>query len=142
MFKIVFKNSLQNSPQVNIAESVVIAMWIVNFMRPVTGIGANHCPGSLMFLFEKYNTDEDRIEHVEKRILYTGDFRYDSERPLTDLYSLHDRLDGTPLRIDQLYLDATFCSEDYEFFPPRKEVEDKIWEQCAYWIKRNCEITG
>ena len=116
-------------------------IWVfdtVTFYKlKVTGIGANHCPGSLMFLFEKYNTDEDRIEHVEKRILYTGDFRYDSERPLTDLYSLHDRLDGTPLRIDQLYLDATFCSEDYEFFPPRKEVEDKIWEQCAYWIKRN-----
>lgn len=32
----------------------------------VTAIPACHCPGSVMFLFEQEN----------KRILYTGDFRY------------------------------------------------------------------
>lgn len=32
----------------------------------VTAISAGHCPGSVMFLFEQEN----------RRILYTGDFRY------------------------------------------------------------------
>ena len=37
----------------------------------VTAMDANHCPGSVMFLFEKLSTDGE----VELRILYTGDFR-------------------------------------------------------------------
>ena len=37
----------------------------------VTAMDANHCPGSVMFLFEKLSTDGE----VDLRILYTGDFR-------------------------------------------------------------------
>ncbi|NWI55058.1 DCR1B exonuclease, partial [Calyptomena viridis] len=57
----------------------------------VTLLDSNHCPGSVMFLFEgAFGT-----------ILYTGDFRYTSS------------MQGEPLlrgrRIDRLYLDNTHC---------------------------------
>ncbi|XP_027515789.1 5' exonuclease Apollo [Corapipo altera] len=57
----------------------------------VTLLDSNHCPGSVMFLFEgTFGT-----------ILYTGDFRYTSS------------MQGEPLlrgrRIDRLYLDNTHC---------------------------------
>ena len=41
----------------------------------VTAVPANHCPGSVMFLFERL----DGLKHstnVARRILYTGDFRF------------------------------------------------------------------
>lgn len=98
----------------------------------ITAIGANHCPGSVMFLFERLDQDGA----VCKRILYTGDFRYDSHRPLTDLSALHDG-NKTPIAIDEMYLDTTFCSPQYETFPTRREAEEKIWELCQKWIKRN-----
>ncbi|NXX80724.1 DCR1B exonuclease, partial [Urocolius indicus] len=57
----------------------------------VTVLDSNHCPGSVMFLFEgTFGT-----------ILYTGDFRYTSS------------MQGEPLlqgrHIDRLYLDNTHC---------------------------------
>ncbi|NWX48497.1 DCR1B exonuclease, partial [Steatornis caripensis] len=57
----------------------------------VTLLDSNHCPGSVMFLFEgAFGT-----------ILYTGDFRYTSA------------MQGEPAlrgrRIDRLYLDNTYC---------------------------------
>ena len=58
----------------------------INYNIRVTAINANHCPGSLMFLMEKL----DFMGAVSKRILYTGDFRFDySGKPLTFLKSLH-----------------------------------------------------
>ncbi|NWH86085.1 DCR1B exonuclease, partial [Aegithalos caudatus] len=57
----------------------------------VTLIDANHCPGSVMFLFEgTFGT-----------ILYTGDFRYTSA--MQDEPALRGR------HIDYLYLDNTHC---------------------------------
>ena len=48
----------------------------------ITALHANHCPGSFMFLLEKLYSDET----VNKRILYTGDFRFDNQDiPLTSL---------------------------------------------------------
>ena len=44
----------------------------------VTAISANHCPGSIMFLFE----------HDDLRTLYTGDFRFENIR-LESIESLH-----------------------------------------------------
>lgn len=64
-------------------------------MMTVSLIDANHCPGSVMFLFEGYFGT----------ILYTGDFRYTS-----------DMFVDTPLAlsacktIDALYLDNTYCN--------------------------------
>nr|XP_030147731.3 5' exonuclease Apollo isoform X1 [Taeniopygia guttata] len=57
----------------------------------VTLIDSNHCPGSVMFLFEgTFGT-----------ILYTGDFRYTSA--MQDEPALRGR------HIDRLYLDNTHC---------------------------------
>ena len=47
----------------------------INCMFEVTAVPANHCPGSVMFLFERL----DGLRHstkVARRILYTGDFRF------------------------------------------------------------------
>ncbi|CAI9552692.1 unnamed protein product [Staurois parvus] len=73
----------------------------------VTLIDANHCPGSVMFLFEGYFG----------AILYTGDFRYS---PLMLKYP--------PLKnkkIDVLYLDNTNCDPEIKL-PSRKEATKEI----------------
>jgi len=105
------------------------------YKSKVTGIGANHCPGSLMFLFEKLDGND-----VTRRILYTGDFRFDSngnnQDLLRQLTPLHDPM-GNILPLDEMYLDTTFCSEQYETFPTRMEAEEKIWNHCDKWIRRN-----
>jgi len=99
----------------------------------VTGINANHCPGSLMFLMEKL----DSTGTVCSRILYTGDFRFDNlgGKYLARLHALHS---GTiPLHIDEMYLDTTFCSPMYPSFPPRQVAEENIWKICDEWVKKN-----
>ena len=102
------------------------------FKLRATAIPSNHCPGSLMFLFERLDAEGE----VCKRILYTGDFRLDNSLlPLTSLRSLHDGF--TPLDIDEIYLDTTFCSPQYLTFPTRQESEEKIWELCQKWIRKN-----
>ncbi|XP_069800894.1 5' exonuclease Apollo isoform X2 [Dendropsophus ebraccatus] len=75
----------------------------------VTLIDANHCPGSVMFLFQGYFGT----------VLYTGDFRYD---PLM--------LACPPLRnlkIDVLYLDNTNCDPEQRL-PSRQEATEQIKE--------------
>ena len=76
---------------------------------------------------------------MEKRILYTGDFRFDDPRTpvgsLPCLQSLHRS--GVPLRLDELYLDTTFCSLAFPAFPARKNAEEKMWEVCQRWVRRN-----
>ena len=79
------------------------------------------------FLFEK--------EECGKRILYTGDFRLEDVR-LPTLTNLHN-LGGEPLKIDLMYLDTTFCSKDYEKFPPRRHADEGIWELVNSWIRKN-----
>jgi DNA cross-link repair 1C protein len=117
-----------NTPKiVNVYDSKVF------YKIKVTAIGANHCPGSVMFLFEKLQEQDSNV--IEKRILYTGDFRFESQ-PLSKLEYLHDRA-GHPLPIDEMYLDTTFCTPQYKTFPTRSEAESRIWEQCDKWIKRN-----
>ena len=105
------------------------------FRLRVTGVPSNFCPGSLMFLFERLDSDQA----VERRILYTGDFRLDDCRTplgsLPSLQSLHQ--DGAPLSLDELYLDTTYCSLAFPAFPSRKNAEEKIWEVCQRWVRRN-----
>ncbi len=95
----------------------------------VTPIRADHCPGSVMFLFE--------VVEKDKRILYTGDFRFD-KIPLDRIEALHHPDDlAKPLRIDEMFLDTTFCSREYETFPSRTEAMEKIWSLVSGWIKKN-----
>lgn len=75
-------------------------------MLTVTPINANHCPGSVMFLFSGYFGN----------ILYTGDFRYST-----------NLLDGITLPIiDILYLDNTYCSSSCEFYSREYAVQTLI----------------
>ena len=71
----------------------------------VMAIPVNHCPGSVMFHFETLNSSGDS---VTRRILYTGDFRFE-DQPLTSLVGLHSTTTLRPLDIDEMYLDTTFC---------------------------------
>lgn len=74
----------------------------------VSTIDANHCPGSLMLLFEGYFGS----------VLYTGDFRYSPSMFVdTPLSTAKD--------IDVLYLDNTYCSPKCDF-PSRDEAKKRI----------------
>ena len=100
----------------------------------VTALQANHCPGSLMFMFERLDAEGA----VSKRILYTGDFRFDNpQAPLSNLQALHSGSSPLIILIDEMYLDTTFCSTKYLNFPSRKSAEEKIWDICQKWIKKN-----
>uniref|UniRef100_A0A1B6F3V1 5' exonuclease Apollo n=1 Tax=Cuerna arida TaxID=1464854 RepID=A0A1B6F3V1_9HEMI len=76
-----------------------------------TLLDANHCPGSIMFLFQgKFGN-----------IFYTGDFRYNPdvlEHPI-----LKSVIDNEC--VSRLYLDNTFAAEHCEF-PPREQVLQDI----------------
>ena len=78
-------------------------------MMTVTLIDANHCPGSVMFVFEGYFG----------KILYTGDFRF-CERFLT-----HSATKGK--KFDILYLDNTYCDPKCAF-PSRSSVTMTVME--------------
>ena len=78
-------------------------------MMSVTLIDANHCPGSVMFVFEGYFG----------KILYTGDFRF-CERFLT-----HSATKGK--KFDILYLDNTYCDPKCAF-PSRSSVTMTVME--------------
>lgn len=74
----------------------------------VTLLDANHCPGSVMFVFEGYFGC----------IFYTGDFRYDDQLSLQP---------GFPQakQVDQLFIDNTYCNPKAQF-PTRKQALEII----------------
>lgn len=76
----------------------------------VTLIDANHCPGSVMFLFEGYFGS----------ILYTGDFRYIPSM-------LREPCLRTNTTIDVLYLDNTNCDPNRDL-PSRQRATQQIKE--------------
>ncbi|XP_034028178.1 5' exonuclease Apollo isoform X2 [Thalassophryne amazonica] len=76
----------------------------------VTLIDANHCPGSVMFLFEGYFGS----------ILYTGDFRYTPSM-------LREPCLRTNTTIDVLYLDNTNCDPN-RTLPSRQQATQQIKE--------------
>ena len=43
----------------------------------------------------------------------------------------------SPLELDELYLDTSYCSPHYQTFPTRTQSEEKIWELCQKWIRKN-----
>ncbi|XP_029995614.1 5' exonuclease Apollo [Sphaeramia orbicularis] len=76
----------------------------------VTLIDSNHCPGSVMFLFEGYFGS----------ILYTGDFRYSPSM-------LCEPCLRTNTTIDVLYLDNTNCDPN-RTLPSRQRATQQIKE--------------
>uniref|UniRef100_A0A8C4R102 DNA repair metallo-beta-lactamase domain-containing protein n=1 Tax=Eptatretus burgeri TaxID=7764 RepID=A0A8C4R102_EPTBU len=82
-------------------------------------IEANHCPGSVMFLF---------LLDDGKRLLYTGDFRVDQ--------SMLKNPHLTALRVDVCYLDTMHCQPDWEF-PTRAEMKQFVQGVARKALKRN-----
>ncbi|XP_048741970.2 5' exonuclease Apollo-like [Ostrea edulis] len=76
----------------------------------VTVIDAHHCPGSVMYLFEGYFG----------KILYTGDFRFDSNMK-------NDPLMLNLSNTDIVYLDNTYNSPRC-VFPSREESQQQVLE--------------
>jgi len=82
----------------------------------VRGLDANHCPGSMLFLFE-----QDWVGRLGKqRILHCGDFRASAKHlnhPL--LRPGKDGVNGQ--KLDSVYLDTTYLNPKYAF-PNQKSV--------------------
>jgi DNA cross-link repair 1B protein len=75
----------------------------------VSVIGANHCPGAVMFLFAGYFGN----------ILYTGDFRYHPNMFLDGVLS-------QARTIDILFLDNTYCDPGCDFPTQDEAIEGAI----------------
>jgi DNA cross-link repair 1A protein len=80
----------------------------------VTSIDANHCPGSVLFLFKIPNGNG------WCSYLHTGDMRFCREM------LSHPALLSLP-RLDGLYLDTTYARPQYQF-PDQKQVVDAVCE--------------
>uniref|UniRef100_UPI00359028BF uncharacterized protein isoform X1 n=2 Tax=Myxine glutinosa TaxID=7769 RepID=UPI00359028BF len=87
----------------------------------ITLIEANHCPGSVMLLFEL----PDRTCH-----LHTGDFR------ASPAMEHHPSLVGRV--IQTLFLDTTYCNPKYEF-PPQEQAVDFVVQRCEAAICQDPE---
>ncbi|OAD54108.1 Protein artemis [Eufriesea mexicana] len=94
----------------------------------VTSVSAGHCPGSVMFLFERNDIS----------VLYTGDFRINST-DLSKLKGLHYSIDSKliPRTFSKIYLDTTFLSTDFCAFPSRQESIFKIYEVSRNWLSKD-----
>ena len=75
----------------------------------VSVIDANHCPGSVMYIFEGYFG----------KIFYTGDFRY-SKDTIMEIGMLENCQN-----VDVLYLDNTYCDPSIAF-PSREKAKQDI----------------
>ncbi|XP_075054266.1 5' exonuclease Apollo-like [Mixophyes fleayi] len=109
--KLQVKSKLINPLEVGVCHQLQLDDCGIETMS-VTLIDANHCPGSVMFLFEGYFGT----------VLHTGDFRYSP-----------CMLDNPPLRnkkVDVLYLDNTNCDPEHKI-PSRQEATKQIKEIIA-----------
>ena len=84
----------------------------------VTLCDANHCPGAALILF--------RFKSGRK-VLHTGDFRWDRESMLRKSALLRSLVAPSPAINSSLgvYLDTTYCDSNYAF-PPQKETIDAV----------------
>lgn len=98
----------------------------------VTMIPANHCPGSSLFLFEKYVGAGPNKR--TKRILHCGDFRACPEHIGHPLLKpdVQDMVSGKvrQQKIDLCYLDTTYLNPRYSF-PPQDDVIRACAEMCS-----------
>ncbi|XP_044001717.1 protein artemis-like [Aphidius gifuensis] len=91
----------------------------------VTSVPAGHCPGSIMFLFE-----------INKKfILYTGDFRINSQ-DLSKIKSLHDEK-NVPIKFDNIYLDTTFFDDSFDYLPTRQQSFVEILKFIKNWLDKD-----
>ncbi|KAI8089493.1 DNA repair metallo-beta-lactamase-domain-containing protein, partial [Halteromyces radiatus] len=83
----------------------------------VTLIDANHCPGSVLFIFDiqRKLEEADVDNNIWVRHLHTGDFR---ANPQMCLHPLLRQPENPP--IDHLYLDTTYLNAKYGF-PAQEE---------------------
>lgn len=49
--------------------------------------------------------------------------------------------DQRPLVLDEMYLDTTFLSPDYNTFPTREKATERAWDLCSEWIRKNRVLT-
>ncbi|XP_066584712.1 protein artemis-like isoform X3 [Prorops nasuta] len=94
----------------------------------INNLKSGHCPGSVMFLFERNNMS----------ILYTGDFRINSS-DFPKLKNLHFN-DGNKRiikKINKIYLDTTFLQPEFEYLPSRQESVAHISKIAKEWVERN-----
>lgn len=83
----------------------------------VTSFPAQHCPGSVMFL----------LQSNQKNILYTGDFRISLSR-----FEKYSRL--KEIKLHEIYLDSTFLTEEYTYFPTQVESVREICKLINDWL--------
>lgn len=95
----------------------------------VTCITAGHCPGSVMFLFEKMNSE---------LILYTGDFRMNrlDYKRIVPLHS-DNGANRSKREIAVVYLDTTFLNPDFASFPLRTESMRAVCDAAKEWLDQN-----
>eukprot|EP00871_Galdieria_phlegrea_P002339 jgi/Galph1/3105/GphlegSOOS_G1771.1 len=75
-------------------------------------IDANHCPGSVMFLFF--------VWHTRQVILHSGDFRFNIDLH-RDIPKVFNRTS-----VDYLFLDTTYCDTQYNFPSQQEAIEATI----------------
>lgn len=98
----------------------------------VTMIPANHCPGSSLFLFQKFVGTAPNSR--TRRILHCGDFRACPEHVSHPLLrpDVVDAITGKGRQqtIDMCYLDTTYLNPRYSF-PPQEQVIKACADLCA-----------
>ncbi|CAG8497291.1 4312_t:CDS:2 [Paraglomus occultum] len=90
----------------------------------VTLIDANHCPGSVLFLFKLIDQNNKTV----RRYLHTGDFRACPKQVL------HSAIANLSDPIDVLYLDTTYLNSHYRF-PAQEQVVKAVVSLIAKAIK-------
>ncbi|XP_047134909.1 DNA cross-link repair 1A protein isoform X1 [Hydra vulgaris] len=108
--------------QLHVCQDNVVVLPMNQLIRlgdvHLTLLDANHCPGSVMFLFEFNN----------KRILHVGDFRVHEDM------LRNEKLCKIP--INELYLDTTYCDPTY-IFPPQNEIIDFVVKTARSFLQKN-----
>ncbi|KAF8564758.1 hypothetical protein P879_07162 [Paragonimus westermani] len=99
----------------------------------VLTMDANHCPGSVMFLF--------RLPRTNQFILHTGDFRFNLSMlnppsPLADFVPQADSHRKPPSQLHSIYLDTTYCSSQYDF-PTQDQIISAAIEVTRERLQKN-----